>query len=112
MATRRKLPPALRQFLQLPTAPKLERIVLESIVQPAIVLVINYKSMEAREDFYPLIGKVVVRFQDADMFLNLFMMCLLNENINVTRAFMVTLPFSKKLASVLGCPATRAGTPG
>lgn len=70
---------------------------LEFIVKPAIVLVVKYKSMEAREDFYPFIGKVVVRFQDADMFLNMFMMCLLGGDINVTQAFMVTLPFSKKL---------------
>jgi len=53
--------------------------------------------MKALDAYYPLIGKVVVRFQDLDMVVNITMACLLGEDPNVTQAFMVTLPFSKKL---------------
>src|ERR1039458_7508682 len=53
--------------------------------------------MKPLENYYPLIGKVVVRFQDLDMLVNMLMVCLLSEDPNVTLAFMVTLPFSKKL---------------
>jgi hypothetical protein len=53
--------------------------------------------MNALEMYYPLLGKVVVRFQEVDMLLCVLMACLLNEDPNVTLAFMITLPFSKKL---------------
>jgi hypothetical protein len=55
------------------------------------------RDIKAIDEFYPLIGKVVVRFQEIDMTLNMIMACLLKEDPNVTIAFMVTLPFSKKL---------------
>jgi hypothetical protein len=47
--------------------------------------------MKPLENYYPLIGKVVVRFQDLDMLVNMLMVCLLSEDPNVTLAFMVTL---------------------
>jgi len=60
--------------------------------------------MKALETYSPLLGKVVVQFQEVDMLLTVLMACLLNEDPNVTMAFMVTLPFSKKL-DVLGTVA-------
>ena len=53
--------------------------------------------MRKIEEFYPLIGKLVVEFQELDFLLNLFLGMLLKEDINVTMAFAVSLPFAKKI---------------
>lgn len=53
--------------------------------------------MPTLDEFYPLIGKVVVEFQSLDFQLNILFACLLREDPNVSMAFAVTLPFSKKI---------------
>jgi len=53
--------------------------------------------MKTLEAYYPLIGKIVVKFQDLDFFLNVLMTGLLKEDPNVTMAYAVSLSFSKKI---------------
>jgi len=53
--------------------------------------------MRKIDEFYPLIGKLVVEFQEVDMLLNLLLGLLLKEDINVTMAFAVSVPFGKKI---------------
>ena len=56
--------------------------------------------MRKIDEFYPLIGKLVVEFQEVDMLLNLLLGLLLKEDINVTMAFAVSVPFGKKINQI------------
>ena len=53
--------------------------------------------MNPLDKYYPLIGKVVVEFQDLEFALNIMLTALLKEDPNVVMALAVTLPFAKKL---------------
>ena len=48
-------------------------------------------------DFYPLIGKVVVAFQEVDFLINLMFASLLREQPDISMAVATSLSFSKKL---------------
>lgn len=52
---------------------------------------------DALEKFYPLIGKVIVRFQALDSFLNVVLMGITKEQPDVVMAYSASLSFGKKV---------------